>query len=75
MITTWLPRRDWSPVRPSCAAAGSALAEDWFRAALKLDPGLIQAHRELIYIYGMQLRRARAERRIHGARQTHQPHV
>lgn len=34
------------------------LAEEWFRAALKLDPRLIQAHRELIYIYGMQLRRA-----------------
>jgi tetratricopeptide (TPR) repeat protein len=33
-------------------------AEKWFRAALALDPGLIQAHRELIYIYGMQLRRA-----------------
>jgi tetratricopeptide (TPR) repeat protein len=33
-------------------------AEQWFRAALKLDPGVVQAHRELIYIYGMQLRRA-----------------
>ena len=32
-------------------------AEEWFRAALKLDSKLIQAHRELIYIYGMQLRR------------------
>ena len=32
-------------------------AEDWFLAALRLDSGLIQAHRELIYIYGMQLRR------------------
>ncbi len=33
-------------------------AEELFRAALKIDPGLIQAHRELIYILGMQLRRA-----------------
>jgi tetratricopeptide (TPR) repeat protein len=33
-------------------------AEEWFRAAIELDPRLIQAHRELIYIYGMQLRRA-----------------
>jgi tetratricopeptide (TPR) repeat protein len=33
------------------------LAEALFREALKLDPKLIQAHRELIYIYGMQLRR------------------
>jgi tetratricopeptide (TPR) repeat protein len=34
------------------------VAEEWFHTALKLDPRLIQAHRELIYIYGMQLRRA-----------------
>jgi len=33
-------------------------AEAFFQAALRLDRGLIQAHRELIYIYGMQLRRA-----------------
>ncbi len=33
------------------------LAEDAFRTALRLDPSLVQAHRELIYIYGMQLRR------------------
>jgi tetratricopeptide (TPR) repeat protein len=33
-------------------------AEELFRAALRLDPGLVQAHRELIYILGMQLRRA-----------------
>ncbi len=32
-------------------------AEEWFQAALELTPGLIQARRELIYIYGMQLRR------------------
>ena len=32
-------------------------AEKWFQAALKLDSKLIQAHRELIYIYSMQLRR------------------
>ena len=34
------------------------LAEELFHAAIKLDPRLVQAHRELIYIYGMQLRRA-----------------
>jgi tetratricopeptide (TPR) repeat protein len=33
-------------------------AEGWFRAALALDPRMVQAHRELIFIYGMQLRRA-----------------
>jgi len=33
------------------------LAEEWFQAALRLTPGLVQARRELIYIYGMQLRR------------------
>jgi len=32
-------------------------AEEWLRAALELNPQLVQAHRELIYIYGMQLRR------------------
>jgi predicted Zn-dependent protease len=33
------------------------IADEWFQAALKLDSRLIQAHRERIYIYGMQLRR------------------
>jgi tetratricopeptide (TPR) repeat protein len=33
-------------------------AEELFRAGLALDPQLVQAHRELIFIYGMQLRRA-----------------
>jgi tetratricopeptide (TPR) repeat protein len=33
-------------------------AEELFRAALKLDPRLVQAHRELIFIYGMQVRRS-----------------
>lgn len=33
-------------------------AEAFFLQALALDSGLIQAHRELIYIYGMQLRRS-----------------
>jgi tetratricopeptide (TPR) repeat protein len=32
-------------------------AEEWLIAAIRLDPRLIQAHRELIYIYGTQLRR------------------
>ncbi len=32
-------------------------AEEAFRAAVRLDPALVQAHRELIYIYGFQLRR------------------
>ena len=38
------------------------LAEELFRAALALDPSLVQAHRELIYIYGMQLRRRKLSR-------------
>ena len=33
-------------------------AETAFRAALRLAPTLVQAHRELIFIYGTQLRRA-----------------
>jgi predicted Zn-dependent protease len=33
-------------------------AEAALRNALALDPKLVQAHRELIFIYGMQLRRA-----------------
>ncbi|WZP00886.1 tetratricopeptide repeat protein [Isosphaeraceae bacterium EP7] len=32
-------------------------AEEALLAALKLDPNLVQAHRSLIYIYGMQRRR------------------
>jgi tetratricopeptide (TPR) repeat protein len=39
-----------------------ALAEESFRAAVRLDPNLVQAHRELIYIYGMQLRRREIDR-------------
>ena len=34
------------------------LAEELFHAAIRLNPRQVQAHRELIYIYGMQLRRA-----------------
>ncbi|MFO0889513.1 MAG: hypothetical protein U0790_10285 [Isosphaeraceae bacterium] len=34
------------------------VAEQLLRDALRLDPGLVQAHRELIYILGYQLRRA-----------------
>jgi len=37
-------------------------AEEAFLAALAIDPSLVQAHRELIYIYGMQLRRAELSR-------------
>src|SRR5262249_1589618 len=33
------------------------LAEAAFLAAVRLDPSLVQAHRELISIYGIQLRR------------------
>ena len=33
-------------------------AEEYFRKAIALDPRLVQAHRELIYILGYQLRRA-----------------
>jgi tetratricopeptide (TPR) repeat protein len=32
-------------------------AEGWLKEAVRLDPGLVQAHRELIYIYGYLLRR------------------
>ena len=32
-------------------------AEEAFRASVLIDPTLVQAHRELIYIYGLQLRR------------------
>ena len=32
-------------------------AEGWFLKALKLDPKAVQPRRELVYIYGMQLRR------------------
>ena len=32
-------------------------AETSFRTALAPDPGLIEAHKELIYIYGIQLRK------------------
>lgn len=34
-----------------------AKAEVFFRRAIALDPTLVQPHRELIYIYGMELRR------------------
>jgi hypothetical protein len=37
-------------------------AEIAFLAALAIDPSLVQAHRELIYIYGMQLRRPELSR-------------
>src|SRR5205823_8892957 len=40
-------------------------AEEAFHAALRLDPGLIQAHRELIYIYGLQLRRPELNAEFH----------
>jgi predicted Zn-dependent protease len=33
-------------------------AERMLRAAIGIDPALVQPHRELIYIYGLQLRRA-----------------
>jgi tetratricopeptide (TPR) repeat protein len=33
------------------------MAEQHYLRAVQLDPRLVQAHRELIYIYGMQLRR------------------
>jgi tetratricopeptide (TPR) repeat protein len=32
-------------------------AEEWLIAATRLDPRLVQAHRELVYIYATQLRR------------------
>jgi tetratricopeptide (TPR) repeat protein len=38
------------------------VAEESLLEAIRLDPGLVQAHRELIYIYGMQLRRGELSR-------------
>ena len=38
------------------------LAEEALRAAVRLDPSLVQAHRELIHIYGIQLRRPEINR-------------
>ena len=32
-------------------------AEAAFRRAIELEPGLVRAHRELVYLFGMQLRR------------------
>src|SRR5207237_10018272 len=40
-------------------------AEEAFHAALRLNPGLIQAHRELIYIFGLQLRRPALHAEFH----------
>ena len=40
------------------------LAEASLLAALELDPKLVQAHRELIFIYGMQLRRSELSARF-----------
>jgi predicted Zn-dependent protease len=40
-------------------------AEAALLTALRLDPKLIQAHRELIFIYGMQLRRPELNREFH----------
>ena len=42
----------------SCDEAAICRPSAYFLAALKLDPGRTQARRELVYIYGMQLRRA-----------------
>jgi tetratricopeptide (TPR) repeat protein len=36
----------------------ASIAEGYFRNALRIDSTLVQAHRELIYIYGYQRRRA-----------------
>lgn len=33
-------------------------AERWLRESIRLDPDAVQARRELVFIYGMQLRRA-----------------
>lgn len=42
------------------------LAEEEFRAAIRLDPSLVQARRELISIYGIQLRRPEINREFVG---------
>jgi predicted Zn-dependent protease len=39
-------------------------AESYLRAALRIDPRLVQAHRELVFIYGMQLRRGELGRQF-----------
>jgi tetratricopeptide (TPR) repeat protein len=38
------------------------IAEELFQKAIALDPKLVQPHKELIYIYGMQLRRRELNR-------------
>ncbi|GAC1465706.1 MAG: hypothetical protein NVSMB9_05580 [Isosphaeraceae bacterium] len=40
-------------------------AETWLLEAVRLDPNLVQPHRELIYLYGMQLRRHELNAQFH----------
>jgi tetratricopeptide (TPR) repeat protein len=40
-------------------------AEAHFQSALRSDPGLIDAHRELVYVYGIQARRREADAEFH----------
>ncbi len=36
-------------------------AEAAFRRAIELEPGMVRAHKELVYLFGMQLRRAEVD--------------
>ncbi len=42
------------------------LAETWLKKALAIDPDLVQAYRELIFIHGLQLRRAELNTEFRG---------
>jgi tetratricopeptide (TPR) repeat protein len=41
------------------------MAETHFRRAVRVQPGLVEAHKELIYIYGVQLRRREVDAEFH----------
>ena len=51
------PRPGSWPARSSCAAIASGSPRRRSAPAVRIDPALVRAHRELIYIYGFQLRR------------------
>ena len=55
--TLWRRRPGSWPGGSSVKITGSGRAEAAFRRAIELDPGLVKAHKELVYLFGMQLRR------------------
>ena len=70
------PRITRSPPRGTCWPAGSGdeqhclrKAEAELRRALQLKPGLIEAHKELIYILGIQSRRREVDAEFHALAQ------